>query len=245
MSVALRSSESVNPVPDAGIRILVIDGDASSREMLAAGLEAEGFEVVLAHDGHEGIRLLTVTRPSLVLLDMFLPDQSGMAVFRRIEAVSALPVIMVAAKDDEIDAVLSLEAGAADHVTKPFRLRELTARVRAVLRRVETPSATGTPDNLFESGPVKIDVSMREVTVRGIPVELSRKELDLLVLLVSEAGHVVTRTQCMDHLWRDRRLADSRTLDTHIKRVRKKIELDPGHPEHILTIRGIGYRFRA
>ena len=213
--------------------------------MLATGLEAEGFEVVLARDGHEGIRLLTVTRPSLVLLDMFLPDQSGMAVFRRIEAISALPVIMVAAKDDEIDAVLSLEAGAADHVTKPFRLRELTARVRAVLRRVETPSAAGSMDNLFESGPVKIDVALREVTVRGVPAELSRKELDLLVLLVSEAGHVVTRTQCMDHLWRDRRLADSRTLDTHIKRVRKKIELDPAHPQHILTIRGIGYRFRA
>jgi two-component system response regulator RegX3 len=100
-------------------------------------------------------------------------------------------------------------------------------------------------DNLFESGPVKIDVALREVTVRGLPVDLSRKELDLLVLLVSEAGHVVTRTQCMDHLWRDRRLADSRTLDTHIKRVRKKIELDPAHPQHILTIRGIGYRFRA
>lgn len=245
--MAVRSTESVTAGYGygGGVRILVIDGDASSRAMLAAGLAAEGFEVVLAHDGHEGLRLLTVTRPSLVLLDMFLPDQSGMVVFRRIEAVSPVPVIMVAAEDDEIDAVLSLEAGAADHVTKPLRLRELGARVRAVLRRVETPRATGSADNLFESGPVKIDLELREVTVRGVRVELSQKELDLLVLLMSEAEHVVTRTQCMDHLWRDRPSADSRTLDTHIKRIRKKIELDPSHPQHILTIRGIGYRFSA
>lgn len=223
----------------------MIDGDATSRETLAAGLLAEGFDVIAAHDGSEGVRLLTIARPSLVLLDMFLPDQSGLAVFRRIEAVTSIPVIMVTARDDEIDAVLSLEAGAADHVTKPFRIRELTARVRAVLRRVGASSATDSPDTLFESGPVKIDVSTREVTIRGVVVDMSRKELDLLLLLVSEAGHVVTRGHCMEHLWRDRRLADSRTLDTHIKRVRKKVELDPANPQHILTIRGIGYRFRA
>jgi two-component system response regulator RegX3 len=232
-----RSSEAGHPT------ILVIDGDPSSRLSLVDGLSAEGFEVVVAEDGEEGLRRLMEASPSLVLLDLFLPDQSGMSLFRRITAMSAVPVIMVTAKDDEIDAVLSLEAGAADHVTKPFRLRELTARIRAVLRRVGSRPAT-LAAGAVESGPVAINLSLREAVVRGDQVELSRKEFDLLALLVTGSGTVVTRNECMERLWADRRLGDSRTLDTHVKRLRKKIEVDPAAPTHILTVRGIGYRFK-
>ncbi len=208
----------------------------------------EGFDVVTATDEEEGAALIVSARPSLVLLDMQLADSQGLAVFQRISTLSpGLPVIMVTARDDELDAVLSLEAGAADHVTKPARPRELTARIRAVLRRVgqspPTDAETG-PSGNYTFGPVCVDASLREVTVRGCPVELSRKEFDLLALLVSEAGHVVTRRQCMDRIWRDRKRGDSRTLDTHVKRLRKKVELEPADPQHIVTVRGIGYRFK-
>jgi two-component system response regulator RegX3 len=153
---------------------------------------------------------------------------------------------MVTARDDELDAVLALEAGAADHLTKPPRPRELTARIRAVLRRMDGPPQALEPQvvGVVAYGPVCLDTSVREVAVRGHPVELSRKEFDLLALLASEAGHVVTRKQCMDRIWRDRKMGDSRTLDTHVKRLRKKIEADPADPRHIITVRGIGYRFK-
>jgi two-component system response regulator RegX3 len=245
MTLALREVELQALPPDAHPTILVIDGDVSVRESLAAGLSIEGFDVITAADGAEGLAAVAADHPSLILLDMNLTDQSGLSVFRQIAAVSPVPVIMVTAKDDEIDAVLSLEAGAADHVTKPFRPRELTARVRAVLRRVgQQPAPPPAPAGTYTVGPVVVDVALRETTVRGEPIELSRKEFDLLALLLSESGHVVTRNQCMDRLWHEHRLGDSRTLDTHIKRLRKKIELDPASPRHIVTVRGIGYRFR-
>jgi two-component system response regulator RegX3 len=143
--------------------------------------------------------------------------------------------------------VLALEAGAADHIIKPPRPRELTARIRAVLRRVGTPApaAAAPPDGIYSLGPVRIDLSLRQALVRDLEVDLSRKEFDLLALLVSEAGNVVTRAQCMERIWRDRTKGDSRTLDTHVKRLRKKVELNPAEPQHILTVRGIGYRFRS
>jgi len=178
---------------------------------------------------------------------MQLVDSQGLSMFRTIAALSSVPVIMVTARDDELDAVLALEAGAADHITKPPRPRELTARIRAVLRRVGRPGPEpvrpAVPDGVFTLGPVCIDLSRREANVRGQAVELSRKEFDLLALLVSEAGHVVTRKQCMERIWRDKKMGDSRTLDTHVKRLRRKVELHPGQPEHVLTVRGIGYRF--
>jgi two-component system response regulator RegX3 len=158
-----------------------------------------------------------------------------------------VPVIMVTSGDDELDAVLALEAGAADHVTKPPRPRELTARIRAVLRRVgrqPSPLTPAAPVSIFSLGPVCVDVSLREAMVRGRAVDLSRKEFDLLTLLISESGHVVTRQQCMEKIWRDRKMGDSRTLDTHVKRLRKKIETNPAEPKHVLTVRGIGYRFK-
>jgi two-component system response regulator RegX3 len=228
--------------------ILIIDDDAPSRDSLAAMLSVEGFDVVTAASGDEGIALTTSTSPSLVLLDMELADSRGLSVFRRIAAVSAVPVIMVTALDDELDAVLALEAGAADHITKPPRPRELTARIRAVLRRVgrqPLPLVPDEPAGVYTLGPVCIDVSLREAKVRGRAVELSRKEFDLLALLMSHSGQVVTRDWCIDRLWWDQELTDTRTLDTHIKRLRRKLEPDPANPRHLVTVRGVGFRFEA
>jgi two-component system, OmpR family, response regulator RegX3 len=247
MTLALRDVDDGVLPPLGHPTILIIGDDAPSRGSLAATLSVEGFDVVTATSGDEGVALVTTTSPSLVLLDMQLADSSGLAVFRRIGALSSVPVIMVTARDDELDAVLALEAGAADHVTKPLRPRELTARIRAVLRRVGRqphPPVPAGPSGSYSLGPVSIDVARREAMVGGRPVELSRKEFELLTLLVSESGHVVTRKQCMERIWRDRKMGDSRTLDTHVKRLRKKIESNPADPEHVLTVRGIGYRFK-
>lgn len=248
MTLAFRGVEGRVLPPDVHPTILIIDDDPPSRDSLAAMLSVEGFDVVTATDGDEGAALVRSAFPSLILLDMQLADSQGLNVFRRITALSpGVPVIMVTARDDELDAVLSLEAGAADHITKPPRPRELTARIRAVLRRVGNQPRSeevATPAGTYSFGPVCIDVSLRETVVRGRTVELSRKEFDLLALLVSEAGHVVTRKQCMDRIWRDRKMGDSRTLDTHVKRLRKKVEFNPADPQHIVTVRGIGYRFK-
>lgn len=246
MTVAIRQADEGVVPPLDHPTVLIIDDDAPSRDSLAATLSVEGFDVVVAEDGDEGVDLVTSASPSLVLIDMQLADNEGLTVFRRIATRSAVPVIMVTSGDDELDAVLALDAGAADHLTKPLRPRELTARIRAVLRRIGTqppaPVSTG-PAGTYTMGPIHIDVSVREAAVRGNPVDLSRKEFDLLALLVSEAGRVVTRQQCMERIWRDRKMGDSRTLDTHVKRLRKKIEPDPSDPRHVLTVRGIGYRF--
>ncbi len=251
MSLAFGDLREDAPVLDHHPTVLVIDEDAATRDSLAATLSVEGFDIVVAANGDEGAVMAAATRPSLILLDMEVSGtDGGLDVFHRIgAALPGVPIIMVTARDDELDAVLALEAGAADHVTKPPRPRELTARIRAVLRRVGspaalTPLASVGPDGALVYGPVCIDISLREVVVRGRPVELSRKEFDLLALLMMEAGHVVTRKQCMDRIWRDRKMGDSRTLDTHVKRLRKKIEHDPADPQHIITVRGIGYRFK-
>ncbi len=228
--------------------ILIIDDDHLTRDSLAATLSIEGFDVITASTGDEGITLASTGSPSLVILDTQIGDSEGFAVFRRITSASPwLPVIMITEEDDELDAVLALEAGAADHITKPPRPRELTARIRAVLRRVgRQPQnlAPAAPVGAYTFGPVTVDVSRREVVLHGQDLELSRKEFDLLALLVSEGGHVVTRKQCMDRIWRDRKKGDSRTLDTHVKRLRKKIELNPAEPVHLITVRGVGYRFK-
>jgi two-component system, OmpR family, response regulator RegX3 len=221
--------------------VLVVDDEESYRQALASGLQREGFAVELAGDGHEALRLFHRVHPDVVLLDVMLPDQSGTELCQRMRALAAVPIIMVTARDSEVDVVLGLELGASDYVSKPFRLRELVARMRAVMRR-GTSSLTPR-DEVVRVGPVCLDTGRREVTAHDRPVDLSRKEFDLLNLLMSHAGQVVTREWCIDRLWWDQDLSDTRTLDTHVKRLRRKIEPDPSRPRHLVTIRGVGFRF--
>lgn len=222
--------------------ILVVDDEPSYLEALTSGLGAEGFTVATAADAATAMEQFLKLSPDLVLLDVMLPDRPGTEVCREITQISNVPVIMVSARDEEIDIVLGLELGATDYVAKPYRLRELIARIRTVLRR---HGAEINDEELIEAGPVRMDSSRRAAWIRGASVELSRKEFDLLWLLVTSAGRVVTRETCIDTLWWGQDLTDTRTLDTHVKRLRRKIEADPTEPKHLLTIRGVGFRFDA
>lgn len=226
---------------DSRPRVLVVDDEESYRQALVSGLSREGFTVEAAGDGHEALRLFHQVRPDLVLLDVMLPDQSGIELCQQMRALAPVPIIMVTARDSEVDIVLGLELGASDYVPKPFRLRELVARMRAVLRRGNAPAVPR--EEVLVAGPVRLDTGRREVTVDDRPVDLSRKEFDLLALLLSHPGQVVTREWCIDRLWWDQDLADTRTLDTHVKRLRRKIEPNPAHPRHLVTVRGVGFRF--
>jgi two-component system response regulator RegX3 len=239
---------------DGPIRILVVEDEESYREALQAGLRNEGFAVELAADGLEGLREFAARPPDLVLLDVLLPGLSGTEVCRRMRALAPVPVIMVTALDAEVDIVLGLEMGAADYVTKPYRLRELVARIQAVLRRVQPPSlpVPGRPLvevvptlEIVQAGPVRIDFARREVRAGSETVHLSRREFDLLSLLLSPPGQVRTRDELIDRLWSGRDLADTRTLDTHIRRLRVKLERDPADPQFLVTVRGVGFRFDA
>jgi two-component system, OmpR family, response regulator RegX3 len=234
------------PVPSADSRnrthelVLVVDDEESYRDALNIGLSQEGFDVVVAADGAEARAAVRREHPDLVLLDVMLPDVSGIELCREIRAERDVPVIMVTARDGEVDVVLALELGAADYVAKPYRLRELVARMRAVLRRRRD---TGSDDQVVSAGGVRLDLARHEASVDGSLLELSRKEFELLALLISRAGQVVTRDECIDTLWWGQDLADTRTLDTHVKRIRRKIEKDPASPVHLVTVRGIGFRF--
>jgi two-component system response regulator RegX3 len=220
--------------------VLVVDDEESYRDALSSGLSHEGFQVILAADGHDALKLFEAHSPDLVLLDVMLPDRSGIEICREIRASSNVPIIMVSARTTEVDVVLGLEIGASDYVTKPYRFRELLARMRAVMRR----GAPELPDeDVVVAGQIHLDASRREAVVRSEPIELSRKEFDLLWLLMSHVGAVVTRDACIDAIWWGQDLMDSRTLDTHIKRLRRKIEVDPANPRHLLTVRGVGFRF--
>jgi two-component system response regulator RegX3 len=234
MSVAER------PMVDAEGRtvVLIVEDETSYLEALNIGLLSEGFTVLGAASLADARRVFDEAKPDLVLLDVMLPDGSGIDLCREIRAASNVPVIMVSARHDEVDVVLGLEFGAADYVTKPYRLRELVARMRAVLRR----QAAQPTFEVIAVGDIRIDPSRRTVARGGQPIELSRKEFDLLMLLANRLGQVVTREECLDALWWGQDLADTRTLDTHVKRLRHKIELDPAAPRHLLTIRGVGFR---
>jgi two-component system response regulator RegX3 len=242
VTATVESRESPPP-RDSRPLVLVVDDEESYRQALASGLAREGFAVELAADGHEALRLFHRIHPDLVLVDVMLPDQSGVELCQQMRALAPVPIIMVTAKDSEVDVVLGLELGASDYVPKPFRLRELVARMRAVLRRGVTVSEHH--EEILHVGPVRLDAGRREVAVDEVPVELSRKEFDLLSLLMSHSGQVVTRDGCIDRLWWDQELTDTRTLDTHIKRLRRKIEPDPANPRHLVTVRGVGFRFEA
>ncbi|MDQ1521376.1 MAG: two-component system, OmpR family, response regulator RegX3, partial [Actinomycetota bacterium] len=224
--------------------ILVVDDEQSYRDALSVALQREGFGVDTAADGIEAIDRFEASRPSLVLLDVMLPKMSGIDVCREIRSRSRVPIIMVTARNAEIDAVVGLEVGADDYVSKPFRLRELVARVRAALRRI--PSIDDDDDafnDILEVGDVRIDPGRHEAYVRGEAVALPLKEFELLELLVANAGRVLTRDVLIDRIWGPNYFGDTKTLDVHIKRLRAKIETDPGYPSRIVTVRGVGYRY--
>ncbi|MGC8511302.1 MAG: response regulator transcription factor [Acidimicrobiales bacterium] len=216
--------------------MLVVEDEASYVDALEVGLSAEGFTVMAARTLHAARELLARTSVDLVLLDVMLPDGSGVDFCRELTA-SPTPVIMVSARSSELDVVLGLEIGAADYVTKPFRLRELVARMRVVLRRPPTGA-----EDAVRVGEIVVDVARRTVYRGAQVVELSRKEFDLLALLCANLGQVVTREVALDTLWWGVDLTDDRTLDTHVKRLRQKLERDPATPRHLVTVRGVGFR---
>ncbi len=218
--------------------VLVVEDEVGYQDALAVGLAAEGFVVLGAASLGEARELLARATPDLVLLDVMLPDGSGLDFCREVRDTRT-PVIMVTARTSELDVVLGLEIGAADYVTKPYRLRELVARMRAVLRR---PTIAPDADRITV-GDLDIDLVGRTVTKGASTLALSRKEFDLLALFSSHLGQVVTREVCLDALWWGLDLADTRTLDTHVKRLRQKIEDDPPRPRHLVTVRGVGFRF--
>ncbi|MDP8977567.1 MAG: response regulator transcription factor [Actinomycetota bacterium] len=223
-------------------KILVVEDEPALADALEYGLSAEGFEVVLAGNGEGSLRLFERERPDLVLLDLMLPGLPGTEVCKRIRAVSAVPIIMLTARDSEVDTVVGLELGADDYMTKPFSMRELTARARAVLRRAGAESRK--PDDApLQVGGVRVDPERHEVSVRGAPVELPPKEFALLELLVANAGRVLTRHVIIDRIWGADYVGDTKTLDVHVKRLRGRVERNPREPELIVTVRGVGYKF--
>ena len=225
-------------------KILVVEDEESFRDALAFVLSKEGFEVKLVQDGQAAVETFEKEGADLILLDLMLPGINGLEVCKNIRARSNVPIIMVTAKNEEVDKVIGLELGADDYVTKPFSSRELVARIRAVLRRgndVEVASDYG----VLEVGPVRIDIDRHSVSVRGEAISLPLKEFDLLELLVRNSGRVLTRGQLIDRVWGNNYVGDTKTLDVHIKRLRAKIEKDPAEPVHLLTVRGLGYKFES
>ena len=222
-------------------RVLVVEDEESFSDVLSFMLRREGYEVGVAQDGLAAIAEFDRNGADLVLLDLMLPGMAGTEVCRNLRQRSAVPIIMVTAKDGEVDKVVGLELGADDYVTKPFSSRELVARIRAVLRRGgETEELS---PSVVEAGPVRIDVERHIVSVRGEIVPMPLKEFDLLEFLVRNAGRVLTRGQLIDRVWGSDYVGDTKTLDVHVKRVRAKIEEDPGNPVSLVTVRGLGYKF--
>jgi two-component system response regulator RegX3 len=223
-------------------RVLIVEDEDSISEPLAYMLRKEGFEVTVAATGPAGLVAFDNDGADLVLLDLMLPGLSGTEVCRELRTRSAVPVIMLTARDSEVDKVVGLELGADDYVTKPFSHRELVARIRAVLRR-QGAATDDTGATALEAGPVRMDVDRHLVTVQGSPVQLPLKEFDLLELLLRNTGRVLTRGQLIDRVWGSDYVGDTKTLDVHVKRLRAKIEPDPGNPAYLLTVRGLGYKF--
>ena len=223
-------------------RVLLIEDEDAYRETLGYLLRKEGFDVVEAADGTSGLAEFDRGGADIVLLDLMMPGLPGTEVCRRLRARSSVPVIMVTAREDEIDKVVGLELGADDYVTKPFSHRELVARIRAVLRRGQDFELE--PD-VLEVDDVRMDVERHEVWVRGEPVKLALKEFELLEILVRNAGRVMTRGQLIDRIWGADYVGDTKTLDVHVKRLRAKVETDPAEPQLLVTVRGLGYKFEG
>jgi two-component system response regulator RegX3 len=224
-------------------RILIVEDEESFREGLQYMLSREGFEIVLASDGAQGMAEFDKSEPDLVLLDWMLPEMPGIEVCKYIRTKSSVPVIMLTAKDTEVDKVVGLELGADDYVTKPFSTPELLARIRAVLRRggdIDIPNAS-----VIENGPIRMDIDRHTISVNGEDVSMPLKEFELLEYLMRNSGRVLTRGQLMDRVWGSNYHGDGKTLDVHIKRIRSKIEPDPANPIYLTTVRGLGYRFES
>ncbi len=224
--------------------VLIVEDEESFVDALTVGLKREGFLVHVARDGVEALEQFEIIRPDLVLLDVWLPRLSGIDVCRELRTRSRVPIVMVTAKTSEIDTVVGLEVGADDYVTKPYRLRELVARMRAVLRRSPAPEEASAAE-VLEVGELRLDPERHEVHLRGALVPLPLKEFELLDLLMTNAGRVLTRETLIDRVWGPHYVGDTKTLDVHVKRLRGKIEDDPSRPQRITTIRGLGYKLEA
>lgn len=225
--------------------ILVVEDEQSLREPLVYLLEKEGYQIFQAEDGEQALAEFELNKPDLILLDLMLPRKSGNDVCREIRTSSNVPIIMLTAKDSEIDKVVGLEIGADDYVTKPYSSRELLARVKAVLRRGAEPKPADQLDGILQAGPVEMDIERHIVRVHGEKVSMPLKEFELLELLLENVNRVLTRGQIIDRVWGSNYFGDTKTLDVHIKRIRSKIEDDPARPVHLLTVRGLGYKFEV
>ena len=226
--------------------VLVVEDEEAYADALTIGLAREGFTVLWARDGQEGVELFQKNDVDVILLDLMLPKMSGFDVCRNIRASSDVPIIVVSAKGEEIDAVVMLEMGADDYVTKPYRLRELVARIRAVQRRRDAGSSAAVEAaQVFEVGPVRLEIETRRCFLRGDEIKLRKKEFALLQLLIEHAGRVMTRDVLIEQVWGADYFGDTKTLDVHIKRLRNLLETAPKNPLIITTVRGIGYRFET
>jgi DNA-binding response OmpR family regulator len=230
---------------EAAPTILLVDDEDSVRKVLAFPLERDGFTVVQAADGEEALREFAENTVDLVVLDIMLPRLDGLEVCKRLRATSSVPIIMLTARDDELDKVIGLELGADDYITKPFSIREFRSRVRALLRRAKvSQTAGGEPQERLEADGLVIDIPRRSVEVRGDPVQLTYVEFELLRTLAAQPGRVFSRRMLLESLWKSADYRDPRTIDVHVRHLREKLETEPRTPQYILTVRGVGYRFR-
>ncbi len=225
--------------------VLIVEDEESLADPLAFLLRKEGFEATVVADGPSALAEFDRAGADIVLLDLMLPGMSGTDVCKQLRARSSVPVIMVTARDSEIDKVVGLELGADDYVTKPYSARELIARIRAVLRRGGDADDLGSDVGVLEAGPVRMDVERHVVSVNGEPITLPLKEFDLLEYLMRNSGRVLTRGQLIDRVWGADYVGDTKTLDVHVKRLRSKIEADPANPVHLVTVRGLGYKLEG
>ena len=229
---------------DPSARILLVDDEHAIQKLLTYPLRKEGYEVVPAHDGREALDAFETQQFDLVVLDIMLPKLDGIEVCRRLRTRSEVPIIMLTAKDDEVDKVLGLEMGADDYITKPFSVREFRSRVKAALRRSEMARAGAPPGKPVGAGALRLDFERRSVTMRDEPVRLTYVEFEILAALAAKPGHVYTRETLLQQVWGDSRYRDPRTVDVHIRHLREKLERNPSQPEYLFTVRGVGYRFR-
>jgi DNA-binding response OmpR family regulator len=225
-------------------RILLADDEQSVQTLLTYPLLKDGYEVVAARNGREALDRFAEQPFDLVVLDIMMPKLDGIEVCRRLRSRSQVPIIMLTAKDDEIDKVLGLEMGADDYITKPFSVREFRSRVRAALRRAEMLSDHAVAGEPISAGDLQVDFERRTVTIRGQPARLTYVEFEILATLARSPGRVMTREALLQHVWGDSAYRDSRTIDVHIRHLREKLERDPRNPEYLFTVRGVGYRFR-